>query len=116
MDYTTILAIGGALMGVLGACLTIMNIVDKIIAYKKMINSPEVEQNNRLDSLEGRMDDVEDTLKTVVDQHENTKEALVLSMQALFDLININIDGGKVEELKATRSNLQAFISQNSVK
>ena len=109
-------AVGTFLVAALGVCLTVMNIVDKVIAYKKMIHSPEETQNKRLDNLEGRMDVVEDDLSQLVDQHKKTDEAVVLNTLALFDLINYLVDGGDPEKMRKTRNEMQAFVTKNGMR
>lgn len=107
--YLTILAIAGFITSVTAAVKIITDIIKKA-------KEPDQIQNQRIENVEKRVDAIEEKIDTLADKREKANEAWVLYMQALFDLINHELDGNHVDQLRKTRDDLQQFITKYSIR
>lgn len=106
--YLTILAIAGFVTSVTAA----IKIIGDVIRKAK---EPDELQNKRIESVEKKVEDIDERVKKLEAQQERAEEVWVLYMQALFDLINHELDGNHVDQLRRTRDEMQKFIAKNNI-
>lgn len=95
--------------------LTIVNIIDKAMTWKKQSEVPDNERDVKIESLEKRMDKVEESMKDYENHQKKAEEAWVLYMEALFDLINHTLDGNDTTKLKDTRDKMQNYLMKHNI-
>ena len=76
------------LIGLFGFVLTFLNILDKVMTFKKNASTPFQEMANRVTLLETRMSNIELTQKMEIERNneqDKTNEVLIRSTLALID-------------------------------
>lgn len=63
-------------VGITGVVLTLLNVGDKLISFKKMANAPEEEQNSKIEALENRVKEIEDALSRHDEFFSNDKDRI----------------------------------------
>lgn len=63
-------------VGVMGLTLTILNVVDRVIAFKKMAKAPEEEQNIKIQLLESQIVDMQLRFKKYDEYFSKDKERI----------------------------------------
>ncbi len=106
--YRVILAIAGFIVAVAAAVKVILEAIKKA-------KEPDEIQNQRITTLEKKVSGIEGNLKTYERHQKKGEEALLLYMEALFDLINHTLDGNDVDKLKNTRDKMQKYIAKYSI-
>lgn len=93
-----------------GLLLTILNIIDRSTILKEKTEKPRKEMEERVDSLDGRITEIENKLKNYdyrVIQLEDGVKVLLKSMSAL---LSHSIDGNNLEEMKDARDDLNEYL------
>lgn len=93
-----------------GLLLTILNIIDRSTILKEKTEKPRKEMEERVDSLDGRITEIENKLKNYdyrVIQLEDGVKVLLRSMSAL---LSHSIDGNNLEEMKDARDDLNEYL------
>ena len=107
--YLTILAIAGFITSVTAAIKIIGDVIKKA-------KEPDQIQNQRIETVEKRVDELDEKVDAVAANKDKANEAWALYMQAMFDLINHELDGNHVDQLRKTRDELQKFITKYSIR
>lgn len=92
---------------------TIVNIIT--IAVTKL-REPEMNQNDRIDDLENRMDNVERHLENDNMRLEEIEEDNAVTHQALFALLSHALNGNDIDNLKNARKELETYLSKKNVR
>lgn len=92
---------------VLGAFGLIYTTIEKIVSVVKIAKKPNDEQNERLDALEKRVENVEQRLDIGNSKFENIADSNRVSHKALLALLAHGIDGNNIEQLKEAKEELQ---------
>jgi exonuclease VII small subunit len=93
-----------------GLLLTILNIIDRSTILKEKTEKPRKELEERVDSLDNRIAEIENKLKNYdyrVIQLEDGVKVLLKSMSAL---LSHSIDGNNLEEMKDARDDLNEYL------
>jgi exonuclease VII small subunit len=93
-----------------GLLLTILNIIDRSTILKEKTEKPRKELEERVDSLDNRIAEIENKLKNYdyrVIQLEDGVKVLLRSMSAL---LSHSIDGNNLEEMKDARDDLNEYL------
>lgn len=93
-----------------GLLLTILNIIDRSTILKERTEKPRKELEERVDSLDNRIAEIENKLKNYdyrVIQLEDGVKVLLRSMSAL---LSHSIDGNNLEEMKDARDDLNEYL------
>ena len=93
-----------------GLLLTILNIIDRSTILKEKTEKPRKEMEERVDSLDNRIAEIENKLKNYdyrVIQLEDGVKVLLRSMSAL---LSHSIDGDNLEEMKDARDDLNEYL------
>lgn len=106
--YLGILAIAGFITSVTAAVKIIGDVIKKA-------KEPDELQNKRIEAVEKHVEEIDERIEALEKQQNRAEEVWVLYMQALFDLINHELDGNHVDQLRKTRDEMQKFIAKNSV-
>jgi len=93
-----------------GLLLTILNIIDRSTILKEKTEKPRKELEERVDSLDNRIAEIENKLKNYdyrVIQLEDGVKVLLKSMSAL---LSHSIDGNNLDEMKDARDDLNEYL------
>lgn len=93
-----------------GLLLTILNIIDRSTILKERTEKPRKELEERVDSLDNRIAEIENKLKNYdyrVIQLEDGVKVLLRSMSAL---LSHSIEGNNLEEMKDARDDLNEYL------
>jgi exonuclease VII small subunit len=93
-----------------GLLLTILNIIDRSTILKEKTEKPRKELEERVDSLDNRIAEIENKLKNYdyrVIQLEDGVKVLLRSMSAL---LSHSIDGNNLDEMKDARDDLNEYL------
>lgn len=105
-------------IGLLGAILTILNIIDKYIALKDKNDTPFKTLTNKVEEHEVRLNKVESSLYLGNDrfrEQENTNEVLLRSLLALieFEITYLLQEGKPIsKDLERAKDDLHSFLSK----
>lgn len=105
-------------IGLLGAILTILNIIDKYIALKDKNDTPFKALTNKVEEHEVRLNKVESSLYLGNDrfrEQENTNEVLLRSLLALieFEITYLLQEGKPIsKDLERAKDDLHSFLSK----
>lgn len=105
-------------IGLLGAILTILNIIDKYIGLKDKNDTPFKTLANKVEEHEVRLNKVESSLYLGNDrfrEQENTNEVLLRSLLALieFEITYLLQEGKPIsKDLERAKDDLHSFLSK----
>jgi len=108
------------IIGLLGAILTVLNIIDKITALKTKSETPFVALSNKVDEHEKRLDKVESSLYQGNDTFRKQaalNEVFINCMLAFidFEMAYCSTTGYKdIEDLETAKSTLRKYLARNN--
>jgi predicted RNase H-like nuclease (RuvC/YqgF family) len=91
-------------------CLMIMNIIDKIINYRRELQRPEIEQNTRIDNLEHRTAKIESKLDNDNRRLNTLEESNRVMLRGMSALLSHGINGNNIPEMEKARDELNDFL------
>ena len=91
-------------------CLMMMNIVDKIINYRRELQRPEIEQNTRIDNLEHRTAKIESKLDNDNRRLNTLEESNRVMLRGMSALLSHGINGNNIPEMEKARDELNDFL------
>ena len=109
------------LVGVLGLALTILNVIDRVVSFKKMAKAPFEEQNIRINGLESKISDIELRLKrhdefftndkTRLDSIEKeAKQVNTIMIKSLQALTEHALNGSNAEQLHECSKEMNEYL------
>lgn len=104
-----IIVVGG-LLALASAINTLGNAVEKIVKAWRAAKAPNDQQNDRLDSLEDRMEKVEGKLDRDHDRFESIDEGMHVTQRALLALLDHGLDGNNVKQMQDAKDSLQNYL------
>ena len=99
-----------AIAAVLSAIVLLGNAAEKIGKAVAAAKKPNDKQNERLGRLEERMNKVEDKLERDKTRLDNYGEGERVTQMALLALLDHNLDGNNVEQMKSAKDALQKHL------
>lgn len=108
------------IIGLLGAILTVLNIIDKVTALKTKSETPFVALSNKVDEHEKRLDKVESSLYQGNDTFRKQaalNEVFINCMLAFidFEMAYCSTTGYKdIEDLETAKSTLRKYLARNN--
>jgi len=91
-------------------------VVTLIYTLEKFLRAPEQTQNDRLNSLEKRVDKISERLKDGDKHFQYLDEGSTVTQQCILAMMDAQISGDNIEGLKKQRANLYAYLSQKGAK
>lgn len=107
--------LGGIALVIIGAVLTLLNIIDKTIALKAKSEEPEKTQDARITTLEVEMRDVKQYLDNDKRSITELRACNNMSMRALFAILSHLVSGNDITRLKSTQSEMQDFLTNRGI-
>lgn len=103
------------IVGIVGFCLTILNIADKVIAMKDRAQEPFKELTDKVDAIDVKVKSIEDSLLKHGEQmseQERASEVMQTCMLALIDyeLANCIKTGKDTDGLTEARDTLRQYL------
>lgn len=92
---------------VLGA---ILGVVEKIVSLKKKVKEPEAIQDNKIATLELRLDKVERKLDNDKTHLDLIDESNRVTQRALLALLSHGIDGNNTKQMEEAQAELQQHL------
>lgn len=97
----------GWVAAVLAAIVLISNAAEKIVQAVKAAKAPNDAQNERLSSLEKRMDAAEGKLNRDHDRFESIDASNRVTQRAILALLDHGIDGNNIKQMQDAKEALQ---------
>ena len=107
--------LGAIALAVMGAFLTVLNIIDKTIALKTKASEPERIVESRLAALEKDVDDMKRYLDNDKRSIDELKASNNIILRVLFALLNHEVTGNSIDKLKETQTELQDFLANRGI-
>ena len=105
------------ILGFFAALVTVSAGVGVIVKMIEKIRSPETEQNNRLDNIDKRLDDIDNTIskfKEYFTNDDNRFKAIEksnkITQTALLALLKHSLNGNDIEALKTAEKSLEDYL------
>lgn len=105
---------------ILGICAAIVTISAAIGVITKVLDkakAPEVEQNNRLDTIDRRLDDIDKTIATFREYFTNDdnrfkaiERSNKITQTALLALLKHSLNGNDIDALKEAEKSLEEYL------
>lgn len=100
----------GAILAFAGAVSTVGGAIEKIAKAVKTARAPNEQQNERLDNLEKRMDEVDQFLAADKRRLDSFEEGNRATQRALLALLDHGIDGNNIEQMQHAKEGLQNLL------
>lgn len=104
-----------AITTVLTFIMLISNFILMLTMWVDKAKAPEKSQNDRISSLESRVDDLYDNQLKEKDRIKELEKSDVITQEAILALMSHAIDGNHVEELKKAKLDLQKYLTHKGV-
>ena len=105
------------ILGVSTAIITISTAIGIIIKLIDKTKAPETEQNNRLDTIDKRLDDIDKTIAQFREYFTNDdnrfkaiEKSNKITQTALLALLKHSLNGSETEALKQAEKSLEAYL------
>ena len=110
MNKLTPETIWTAVLAAASAFVLFSNAIEKIVKAVKAAKAPNIQQNDRLDALETRMDNVERKLNHDKERLDYLDEGNRASQKALLALLDHGMDGNNIEQMQHAKEALQTHL------
>jgi hypothetical protein len=107
MDHATPETAWAYLLAVASAVVLLSNAVEKIVKAVKAAKAPNDQQNERLNALEKRMDDVDRKLTRDNSRLAEIEKGDRATQRALLALLDHGIDGNNIKQMQDAKEELQ---------
>lgn len=91
-------------------------VVTLVYTLAKFLKAPEVTQNDRLNSLEKRVDKISERLDDGDKHFQYLDEGSTITQQCILAMMDAQISGDNIEELKEKRNRMQEYLTKRGVK
>ena len=105
------------ILGICAAIVTISAAIGVIIKAIDKARAPETEQNNRLDLIDKRLDDIDKTIATFREYFTNDDNRFKLieksnkiTQTALLALLKHSLNGNDIDALKSAEKSLEEYL------
>lgn len=105
------------ILGICAAIVTISAAIGVIIKVLDKAKAPEVEQNNRLDTIDRRLDDIDKTIATFREYFTNDdnrfkaiERSNKITQTALLALLKHSLNGNDIDALKEAEKSLEEYL------
>lgn len=105
------------ILGICAAIVTISAAIGVIIKAIDKARAPEAEQNNRLDNIDRRLDDIDKTIATFREYFTNDdnrfkaiERSNKITQTALLALLKHSLNGNDIDALKEAEKSLEEYL------
>lgn len=91
-------------------------VITLVYTLTRFLKAPEQTQNDRLNSLEKRVDKISERLEGGGKHFKYLDEGSTITQQCILAMMDAQISGDNLDELKKQRANLYAYLSQKGAK
>lgn len=105
------------ILGICGAIVTISAAIGVISKVLEKARAPETEQNNRLDTIDRRLDDIDKTIATFREYFTNDdnrfkaiERSNKITQTALLALLKHSLNGNDIDALKEAEKSLEEYL------
>lgn len=91
-------------------------VITLVYTLTKFLHAPEQTQNDRLNSLEKRIDKISERLEDGDKHFQYLDEGSTITQQCILAMMDAQISGDNIDELKKQRENLYVYLSQKGAK
>ena len=102
-------------LSICGGIVTIIGAAEKIVNAGKYINTPNVEQDKRLDALEARCDKYDRFFDSDKQRLNDLEQSLSVLMQSQFALMGHAINGNDVDKLKKAQNDMLEYLTKRGI-
>lgn len=103
------------ILAICGGIITIIGAAEKIVNAGKFINSPNMEQDKRLDALEARCDKYDRYFDSDKQRLADLEQSLSVLMQSQFALLSHAINGNDTDKLKTVRDTMLEYLTKRGI-
>lgn len=103
------------ILAICGGIITIIGAAEKIVNAGKFINSPNMEQDKRLDALEARCDKYDLYFSSDKQRLSDLEQSLSVLMQSQFALLSHAINGNDTDKLKTVRDTMLEYLTKRGI-
>lgn len=91
-------------------------VITLVYTLTRFLKAPEQTQNDRLNSLEKRVDKISERLEDGDKHFQYLDEGSTITQQCILAMMDAQISGDNIDELKKQRENLYVYLSQKGAK
>lgn len=91
-------------------------VITLVYTLTRFLKAPEQTQNDRLNSLEKRIDKISERLEDGDKHFQYLDEGSTITQQCILAMMDAQISGDNIDELKKQRENLYVYLSQKGAK
>ena len=107
--------LGAIALALVGAILTILNIIDKVIVLKTKADEPERIVENRVTALEKDVSEIKRYLDNDKKSIDELRASNNIILRVLFALLNHEVTGNSIDKLKEIQTDLQDFLANRGI-
>lgn len=105
-----------AITAILQLIISGATVVTLIYTFGKFLRAPEQTQNDRLNSLEKRVDKISERLEDGDKHFQYLDEGSTITQQCILAMMDAQISGDNIEELKEKRNKMQEYLTKRGIK
>lgn len=91
-------------------------VITLIYTLMKFLRAPEITQNDRLTSLEKRVDKISERLDDGDKHFQYLDEGSTITQQCILAMMDAQISGDNIEELKEKRNKMQEYLTKRGIR
>ncbi len=91
-------------------------VITLIYTLMKFLRAPEITQNDRLTSLEKRVDKISERLDDGDKHFQYLDEGSTITQQCILAMMDAQISGDNIEELKEKRNEMQEYLTKRGIR
>ena len=91
-------------------------VITLVYTLTRFLKAPEQTQNDRLNSLEKRVDKISERLEDGDKHFKYLDEGSTITKQCILAMMDAQISGDNIEELKEKRNKMQEYLTKRGIK
>ncbi len=101
--WTIVLAVASAIV-------LLSNAIEKIIKAVKVAKAPEQRQNDEIEDIKKRLDNLESNLKTDEKQLKDAKACNHVLTKGMLALLEHGINGNNIDQMRDAKNGVEAYL------
>ena len=91
-------------------------VITLVYTLTRFLKAPEQTQNDRLNSLEKRVDKISERLEDGDEHFQYLDEGSTITQQCILAMMDAQISGDNIEGLKEKRNKMQEYLTKRGIK
>ena len=91
-------------------------VITLVYTLTRFLKAPEQTQNDRLNSLEKRVDKISERLEDGDKHFKYLDEGSTITQQCILAMMDAQISGDNIEELKEKRNKMEEYLTKRGIK